>query len=119
MIVPTFSLAKGSVSPRPRVEWGEEPFDADDSHLVEKEGEEEEEISSKVSELEDRVPLGLGFRMMIGLPSTWGFKIVVVVTSTDSVSAAETVGAAEEVGAAGDGCEEPRCGWGTTGAMGR
>ena len=68
-IVPTFSLANGRVSPRPKVECGEELFDCDDSHLEEEE-EDEDDVSSNVSELEDLVPPGLGFRIIIGLPST-------------------------------------------------
>ena len=67
-MVPTFSLAKGRVSPRPSVECGEDPVDADDSHLGD---EDEEEKSSRVSELADRVaPEELGFRINIGFPST-------------------------------------------------
>ena len=50
---------------------------------------EEAEVSSSVSELEDLVPPGLGFRIRTGLPSGCGFRIVVVivvvVVSTSSV----------------------------------
>ena len=73
------------------MECGDEPFDCDDEaeesedHNLE-EDDEQEEASSSVSELEDLVPPGLGFRIKTGFPSTCGFKTVVVVVMVVSAT---------------------------------
>ena len=77
------------------MECGDEPLDCDDEadesedHNLEEDdddSEEQEEASSNVSELEDLVPPGLGFRIKTGFPSTCGFKTVVVVVMVVSAT---------------------------------